>query len=303
MTNANSALGLDVGGTKISGQFRIDGKIVRAQVCAKEGCDGIFRALKEAGAESLSLKAVCAAVAGLSRPEVHKHWQNELSRHCGSAAIELVGDFVAAFRAALEKDGVMVIAGTGSIVYGERGNQQRRVGGRGWEYSDLGSGAWLTGEAIQHALFELETAENKGDQLLAHVCEALLVPEGIDSTQAASFLVAAAREQAEQSGRGFLAPHLVRWAEQGDTGALALIASAAGWLAAYTRAAAQQLGYEREDRFTVATVGGLWQAGELIRLPFCRALAAAFPNASVVPAQADPVEGAFRRALSLMQIE
>lgn len=301
MTDANSALGLDVGGTKIAGYVCIDGRVIRVQVLAKEGCVGIFEALKDAGWDSISLRAVCAGIAGISRPEVRKHWQNELGKYCRSALIELVSDFVAAFSGAVDKDGVMVIAGTGSIVYGERGNEHQRVGGRGWEYGDLGSGAWLTSEAIRHALFELETAGVKSDQLAARVCEALLVPAGTPTTEAATQLVMAAREHAEQGGRGFLVPQLARWAEQGDTRAVKLFATAADWLAAYSRATAERLGYGREDIFTVTPVGGLWEVGDVIRQPFCQALNCSFPHASVVAPKADPVEGAYKRAVALAQ--
>lgn len=65
----------------------------------------------------------------------------------------LCNDAVLAFYAAAEPPGMVLIAGTGSIVVGvdSRGNFTR-AGGWGYGFSDLGSGYWLGCRALQEAL-------------------------------------------------------------------------------------------------------------------------------------------------------
>lgn len=48
-------------------------------------------------------------------------------------------------------DGSLIIAGTGSVGWAIKGNNHCRIGGWGFETSDLYSGAWLGLEAIRHA--------------------------------------------------------------------------------------------------------------------------------------------------------
>lgn len=65
----------------------------------------------------------------------------------------LCNDAVLAFYAGAEPPGMVLIAGTGSIVVGvdSRGNFTR-AGGWGYGFSDLGSGYWLGCRALQEAL-------------------------------------------------------------------------------------------------------------------------------------------------------
>lgn len=65
----------------------------------------------------------------------------------------LYNDAVPAFYACAEAPGLIAIAGTGSIVIGiGRDGSQRRAGGWGYGFSDLGSGQWLGCEALKQAL-------------------------------------------------------------------------------------------------------------------------------------------------------
>lgn len=65
----------------------------------------------------------------------------------------LCNDAVPAFYACVEAPGLIAIAGTGSIVIGiGKDGSQRRAGGWGYGFSDLGSGQWLGCEALKQAL-------------------------------------------------------------------------------------------------------------------------------------------------------
>ena len=65
----------------------------------------------------------------------------------------LVNDALLAFYAAAQPPGLVLIAGTGSIVVGvDATGKVFRIGGWGYGFSDLGSGTWLGCEALKHTL-------------------------------------------------------------------------------------------------------------------------------------------------------
>lgn len=53
-------------------------------------------------------------------------------------------------------DGGIIIVGTGSIGWAQRGGQQHRVGGWGFPVSDEGSGAWLGCEVLRRVLWSYD---------------------------------------------------------------------------------------------------------------------------------------------------
>jgi N-acetylglucosamine kinase-like BadF-type ATPase len=75
--------------------------------------------------------------------------------------IEIVSDQVAAFRAGTdEKDGVVLITGTGSVCHGWRGKKEEKTGGWGWA-NDEGSGFWAGQKGYQAIFKELDGRSKK----------------------------------------------------------------------------------------------------------------------------------------------
>lgn len=67
--------------------------------------------------------------------------------------IHLCNDGVLAFYAQALQPGIVVIAGTGSIVLGiEENGQVRRAGGWGYNFSDIGSGFWIGCQVLEKTL-------------------------------------------------------------------------------------------------------------------------------------------------------
>jgi ABC-type enterobactin transport system permease subunit len=75
-----------------------------------------------------------------------------------------------------------------------------------------------------------------------------------------------------------------------------LYVGAAGWIAAYCRALKNTLTFPQGEPVTVAMVGGMWEAGELLQKPFRDVLPRFIPNAVIVPPDASPLHGALRLA-------
>jgi len=73
-----------------------------------------------------------------------------------SRRIEIVSDQIAAFRSGTdEKDGLVLIAGTGSVCHGWREKKEVKTGGWGWA-NDEGSGFWAGQKGYQAIFKELD---------------------------------------------------------------------------------------------------------------------------------------------------
>jgi N-acetylglucosamine kinase-like BadF-type ATPase len=246
-----------------------------------------------ASGETLPLVGVCAGITKWTRTGVRSQWESYLRGMFPQARISVVPDYVTAFHGAVPSGvGAVVIAGTGSVIYGANANGESvRVGGRGWDFGDEGSGAWLTTEAVKRTLRALDGLEPVSS-LTQTVCNVL-------STQNPDLIGEAARHRIQQEGRGFLVPRILELAQTGNTDAANLFVGAAGWLYAYTKAALTPLGlHDTTEPVRVATVGGMWEAGELILAPFRATLAKRFPHVSVAPPAAPPVIGAVRLCIA-----
>lgn len=296
-------VGIDAGGTSVRVVVAARGAndVISGTTSAADPDGGpaplvslLGRALADAGMRAVDVCAVCAGVTKVSRAGVVPAWEAELARllpHLPAARRLVVADFVIAFEGATggARPGLAVIAGTGSVVYGEDANgTAARVGGRGWEFGDEGSGGHLTADLVRQTLRALDGLAEATP--LTNAVSAFL---GADE---AGELARRARERAAKDGRGFLVPLLLDRARAGDGEAKNRFVGAGGWLALQVRAAASRLSFNPNASFPVAAVGGLWEAGDLLVQPFTNVLARWLPGAHVVAPAASPARGAVYRA-------
>ncbi|HVK04737.1 MAG TPA: BadF/BadG/BcrA/BcrD ATPase family protein [Armatimonadaceae bacterium] len=295
-------MGIDAGGTRIRVAIgRPDSPERQSVYEVPSADDGGPGPLREAIAAAFSAYgkspfepgtryAVCAGITKITRSGIRERWEQELRANFHDATVSLVPDYVIAFHGAVPTGvGVCVIAGTGSVVYGENAiGEAVRVGGRGWEYGDEGSGAHITTELIRRTLRALDGLDEA-----TPLTRAVVAALGTDEPSAFG---EAARRTAETYGRGFLVPLVLQNAEGGDRQAKDLFVGSAGWLAAFVRAAATRLRLTNEAELPVATVGGLWQAETLLTEPFETVLRRWIPGAVVRNPQGPPVLGAVRLA-------
>ena len=291
-------VGIDAGGTGIravladvsDGQTLAEFEVASAPSGGPEPLGALLEPLLT-HADCASISAVCAGLTKVSRAGVEDAWNVRLRTVFPQAAVTTVPDYVIAFHGALPGGvGIAAVAGTGSVVYGESvAGTSVRVGGRGWEFGDEGSGSWLTSEMIRRSLRALDGLEKPGT-LTDAICEFL-------STRDPSELGEAARRTAVESGRGFLAPLALDLANAGNDEATNLFVGAAGWLGVQVRAAGRRLGLTKEEPVNVAMIGGLWSAGLLISEPFGLVVRRYFPEAVIVQPAARPALGAARMAL------
>lgn len=231
------------------------------------------------------LEGVAAGVAGAGRAADQDALRASLTAALGNQApahLIVTHDADIALQGAFGgESGVIVIAGTGSVVFGRtRDGALRRAGGWGYLLGDEGSGHALGRAALRAVADELDGGRTTA--LTALVRERL----DLDGREAIIRFVYAAEGRLQDA-----APLLLDAAAAGDAAAGAL-------LARETRLLAEQAGHVvAEGAWTeqAALLGGLSQSGTYHRA-FADALQARAPGWTLRPPATTALEGALQLA-------
>lgn len=155
------AVGVDAGGSKTAVVHSVDGQ--SAEIGVREGANASARGAEGAAAiiadaverslDGAEPHAIFVGAAGAARQEVRDAIEGALRSRYASARIAVRDDAYVALRAAVPQgDGVVVIAGTGSIAYAQHGEQGHRCGGYGFLLGDDGSGFAIGSAGINYLL-------------------------------------------------------------------------------------------------------------------------------------------------------
>jgi N-acetylglucosamine kinase-like BadF-type ATPase len=166
-------------------------------------------------------------------------------------------DMVCGWAGALAgRDGINIVAGTGSIAYGEFATLRARAGGWGELFSDEGSAYWIAREALtlfsrmsdgrspRGALYEL-VRERFGLGSDLDLCAAVYGPPALTRSEMAA-----------------LAPLVARAAGAGDVAAAALFERGARELAAIVHAVRDRLAVPAGVALPVSYSGGMFRLWE-----------------------------------------
>lgn len=224
-------LGVDGGGTSCRARLcalsgDILGEATTGPANLRLGLEQSFSAILDAAALSLDRAGfsqahlarvvACLALAGASEPEHLTAAQAH--PHPFRKAIVTTDAHAACVGAHGQRDGGVIVAGTGTVGWAILRGQTHRVGGWGLPISDEGSGAWLGGEALRRVLWALDGRIARTELLRALAAEFGNDPHAIVSwTQTAS-----------PRDFGSLAPRIFEHAGRGDPVAGELIRLAAG---------------------------------------------------------------------------
>jgi N-acetylglucosamine kinase-like BadF-type ATPase len=222
-----------------------------------------------AGADDPGVRARLLAVlreSGLA-PEVHVDHD---------AAAALAGGLCLA-------PGVVIVAGTGSVAFGvDRDGNRARCGGWGPLLDDEGSGYAIGREVLRAAM-----RAHDGRGPATALADAVLARFALTTLAAL-----------KQAVRGVgvdevaaVAPLAFAAARAGDAEALRILRRAGGDLATMIGAVARALGWA-SSTFPLITVGGVFEAGDLITSPMIEALRAAGVRAEPRAAALPPELGA-----------
>lgn len=141
-------VGVDAGGTRTTAALRLHSGVVRTFEggTGNPNAAGIDAAVNEiarcvtAVLDGNHAAAIVAGVAGTGKPAVRAGVERKLRRRFPSSHVVVCSDAEIALRAAIPHgDGIVAIAGTGSIVYAEVGGDALRAGGEGYRAGDPGS--------------------------------------------------------------------------------------------------------------------------------------------------------------------
>lgn len=139
---------------------------------------GMQGALKQAQCDAAAIQAVAIGVAGAASSHATP-WLNEILQPIlPTARLVPSSDFeIALVGAHAERQGVLLLSGTGSVAFGinERG-ESAQAGGWGYLLGDEGSGYWLGLQALQHIIAVADGRETSSS-LGAAVMRALDLPD------------------------------------------------------------------------------------------------------------------------------
>lgn len=168
----------------------------------------------------------------------------------------------------LGADGINVVAGTGSIAYGEWAGRSARAGGWGELFSDEGSAHWIAIEGLR--LFaRMSDGRAAPGPLLALVRERFELHLDLD------LCAAIYTDLAHQRGAQAQLAKLVAVAAQaGDVQAREIFERAAVQLCELVSATRASLGVPPEQVLPLSYSGGVFASGELLLAPFSTACAA-----------------------------
>jgi N-acetylglucosamine kinase-like BadF-type ATPase len=245
--------------------------------------------LGEVGVDSLA--AACVGAAGMATlgEDLRAVLPAALADAFGVRALALAGDAVTAHAGALGlRPGVVVAAGTGLIALGTTGDAWRRADGWGHLLGDAGGGAWI-GRAGLDAAMRAHDGRAGGSAALLACAERRFGPV---ETLPGQLYPRADRPAVLAS----FAPEVAQCAAQ-DPVASEILRQAAGHILESAAAVRPQGPGEVE----VGLAGGLFKMGEPLLGPLRDQAEWLLPDAVLVPAAGDPLDGALLIAEALHQ--
>jgi N-acetylglucosamine kinase-like BadF-type ATPase len=191
------------------------------------------------------------------------------------------------------EDGINIVAGTGSIGYGQRRGRAARAGGWGEAFSDEGSGYWIAMQAL-NAYSRMSDGRLPPGPLHALINEALNLQNDLELCSQVYGAGARSRRELAQ-----LSPLVAQAAGLGDAAALDIFRRAGEELAQIAIALRATLGYAANEVVKVSYSGGAFAAGDLLMRPFQAALTHNHPTFEVSRPLYDPHFGAALYAAKL----
>ncbi|MEE4544914.1 BadF/BadG/BcrA/BcrD ATPase family protein [Streptomyces sp. V4-01] len=292
-------LGIDSGGSGVRVALaRADGTARSAPAVSSSpavtGADGIdadsllalalppARALM-AAAGAARVDAVCVGAAGMASlgGDLRARLPEALRTALGVRSLALAGDAVTAYAGALGlRPGVVVAAGTGMIALAPAadGGGWRRADGWGHLLGDCGGGAWIGRAGLEAAMCAHDGRAGGSPALLAAARERFGPPESLPGQ-----LYPRADRPAVLAS---FAPDVGRCADRDPVAADILRGAAAHILRS---AAAVRPG---PGPVEVALAGGLFRMGEPLLAPLREQAPLLLPDATLTPAEGDPLDGA-----------
>lgn len=286
---------VDAGGTKTKFVlYSEEGKILDQETLPschfmRVGYDGMteileegFNILKERNTENDQEFMLSMGLAGYGREDrIRENIEIAIRNTFKNEQYVLKNDIETAIEGAfLGEDGIMLIAGTGSIAFCKYQGQIRRSGGWGFLFGDEGSAYWLAKRMLEVFSKEDDGRLNK-TQIYDLLMKKLNLQHGHDLITYVRETLGNSREHIAK-----LAEILYEAARMGDLEAVKIYDEGAEELARLIEAA----GIDTTSEVEVAVFGGVFEAKELILDPLRKYLPERF---RIILPKAPPEYGAF----------
>jgi len=257
-------LGIDAGGTKTACLLADEHGAVIAEAhgpganlhsAGEMAVEKVLHDVMETaiGDRGITPAAICLGIAGVDRPDEARTVGAIMRRIGHQSRVLVVNDaLIALVAGARDQPGIVIIAGTGSIVFGRNASgEAARAGGWGHMIGDEGSGYWLGREALAAVT---RAGDGRGPQtqltaeILTHfrLADVSHLPRIVYDREAPRTSVAA------------LGPIVQQVAQRGDAVARGVLERGADELVLAARSVATRLDM-RGDAFTFYLAGGVFR--------------------------------------------
>lgn len=306
-------LGLDCGGTGTkalltdsNGTIISEGSGGPANYTVN-GASGVVRAVKEAARDCLNQACLdgtilserlvlSLGVSGAGRRTELEDIKEILQQEGFKSVVADHDARIALLGALGGVDGVVVIAGTGSIAYGQHDNLRCRVGGWGYILGDEGSAFWIAVSALQEAL-RMFDGRARPDQILLNAIYAYF--QISDLPQLIPLLYQAPLNRGLIAG---FSKEVTALADGGQGFCHEILTKAGCQLGQLALAALAQLELlQAEGR--VGACGGVFNAGERIITAMQQEIRASAPKQRVVLPEFEPVVGAVLLGANFLELD
>ena len=296
MNRPDFVCGVDGGGTKTTAICRT---LQREEIARRvfgpfnlnsiglQAFEGILNELVSFLNETGNCRALCIGASGITNSRVSDYVEEVLGRT--SIPYKLLGDFEIAHTGALDgKEGIILIAGTGSVCYGKnKDGKTAMAGGWGHLIGDAGSGYGIGRDALS-AVARIYDGYGEPTILKDMIADefSLDTPEKIVSYVYSN----------DKSAVAAFSPLVDKAFSKGDTVATQIIRSNAESLAQLVKAVASRLGF---SSCNVALLGGLMEHQTALREEFVSFMAENTPCLHCISPLRSAAEGAVMEALAL----
>jgi N-acetylglucosamine kinase-like BadF-type ATPase len=297
MPHQDFVLGIDAGGTKTvclladeRGHILAEGRGAGANLHAagELEVEKVLHGVMEAaiGDRPIVPAAICLGIAGVDREDEMRIVRAIMRRIGYKSRTLVVNDaLIALVAGARDAPGIVMIAGTGSIVYGRNANgEAARAGGWGHMIGDEGSGYWIGREALS-AVMRAGDGRGPETQLTAEILQHFDVTD-------VSRLPRIVYDRAQpRMAVAALGPLVQRVSEHGDAVATRILERAAEEIVLAARSVATRLEM-RGDTFSFYLAGGMFRVVPWLAAELPRRLVEVAPRSQVELLDKEPAEGA-----------
>ena len=291
------AVGLDGGGTKTNLEARTrDGRVL---LRAAFGSMNLNSASEQTVAETFrdcaaaletlpggleACRAMCIGSAGVSNPDACKTLERLLRASGYKGPLLLRGDQETALAGALGRpDGMVLIAGTGSICFGrDAAGKTARSGGYGHRIDDEGSGYALGRDALAAVV-------RAGDGRIPETVLTRLVYKRLDITDVRGLVRFTYAPETDKKEIAALAPLVFEAAEAGDAAAEQIIEKACRELTALAEPVVRALHLEAGQ---LALAGSILLHAQAVRCGVKARLHERYPQMECITPKEDAASGA-----------